>query len=62
MSINQFKEKIKGFVEGQKEELLLSLIIVFVGLGSFGLGKLSALEDAKGQICLLYTSPSPRDH
>lgn len=50
MSINQFKEKIKGFIEGQKEELLLSLIIIFVGLGSFGLGKLSALEDVKGQI------------
>lgn len=44
MSINQFKDKIKGFIISQKIEILLSLIIIFVGLASFGLGRLSVSE------------------
>lgn len=44
MSINQFKEKIKGVLASKRDELLVSGIIILVGFGSFGLGKLSVLE------------------
>ncbi len=44
MSINQFKDKIKGYLDIYKEEILVALVIILVGFGSFGLGKLSVSE------------------
>lgn len=44
-SINEFYQKIKVLVASSKEEIVVSLIIIFVGLASFGLGKLSVLEE-----------------
>lgn len=43
-SINEFLAKIKAFCIEMKEEILVCLIIIFVGLASFGLGKLSVSE------------------
>lgn len=41
-------EKIKSFLNSEKgQNLLIILIIIFVGLGSFFLGRLSKLNDSK---------------
>ena len=47
MSIHNLVEKIKSFEE--KQEIVTMLIVILVGVGSFGLGRLSADE---------YSSPS----
>lgn len=44
MSINDFMNKIKGQIAIDGNTILILLIIVFVGLGSFGLGRLSRGE------------------
>ena len=42
MSINNYMEKIKQFIETDKgKDILVIIIIILVGLGSFGLGRLS---------------------
>ena len=65
MSIKDFTEKIKPFwtrTKGYfygikdslkiKEDLFVALLIVIVGLASFGLGKLSSLENEKTPISI----------
>lgn len=41
MSINDFLNKIKGEMDIDRTTLLCLLVIILVGLGSFGLGRLS---------------------
>jgi len=65
MSIKDFAEKIKPFyarIKGYfyevkrslkiKEDLFIALLIVLIGLTSFGLGKLSSLEKQKTPISI----------
>ncbi len=44
MSINDFMNKIKGQIGIDRNTLLTLLILVFVGIGSFGLGRLERGE------------------
>ena len=49
MSINDYIEKIKLFLESEKgKDLLTVLILVLVGLGSFGIGRMSTGGDKEG--------------
>lgn len=47
MSINDFMNKIKGKIGIDGNTALILLILVFVGLGSFGLGRLSRVEETQ---------------
>jgi hypothetical protein len=43
-------EKIKQFVESEKgKDILIVIIVILVGLGSFELGRLSKGDDSQGQ-------------
>ena len=66
MSIKDFTEKIKPILDDMKsrfsviknnikikEDLFIALLIVLVGLASFGLGKLSVLEAQKTPISVI---------
>lgn len=53
-SIQDLKEKIKGFTDEHRpnlrtipDDLFLGLIIILVAFGSFGLGRLSKIEGSK---------------
>ena len=49
MSINDYTEKIKGFIQSdQGKDVLVILIVILVGLGSFELGRLSKDNDSIG--------------
>ena len=49
-SINEFYQKIKVFILSSKENIAISIIIIFVGLASFGLGRLSVLEEVDDEV------------
>lgn len=49
-SINEFYQKIKVFIVASKENIVISIIIIFVGLASFGLGRLSVLEEVDDEV------------
>lgn len=49
-SIKQFYQKIKGVCLESKEEIVVSCIIIFVGLSSFGLGQLSVKNETSSEI------------
>lgn len=53
MSINDFMNKIKGQINIDRTNILLILILVLVGVSSFGLGRLSALEGSKNDLSIL---------
>ncbi len=56
MSINDSREKIKQFIDSEKgKDILIVLIVILVGLGSFQLGRLSK-EDSSEGLKLDYTS------
>ncbi|MFA5791605.1 MAG: hypothetical protein WC884_01040 [Candidatus Paceibacterota bacterium] len=49
MSINDSKEKIKQFIESKKgKDILIVIIVILVGLGSFELGRLSKEATSEG--------------
>ncbi len=49
MSINNFMEKIKLFLESEKgKDILVIMIVVLVGLASFELGRLSKQDSSNG--------------
>ena len=51
-------QKIKLFIESEKgEDILVVLIVILVGIGSFELGRLSK-SDRSGGIKIEYTDPS----
>lgn len=55
MSINDSREKIKQFIDSEKgKDILIVLIVILVGLGSFQLGRLSK-EDSSEGLKLEYT-------
>jgi len=57
MNINYLKEKIKGFVEFiDRKDIVITLIIIFVAFSSFGLGRLSKIEENKEDINIIYPS------
>jgi len=46
-SISDFMEKIKQFITGEQgKDILTILIVILVGLGSFGLGRLSKTNNS----------------
>lgn len=47
MNIQGFRAKIKGYADDAIGEWGLFALVLLVGLGSFGLGRLSALYEAK---------------
>lgn len=58
VSIANIMQKIKYFLESDKgKNFLVVLIVILVGLGSFGLGRLSKSQETKG-VDLLYKDKS----
>lgn len=55
MSIQQFVEEIKKTLSG---DLYVMLVIIFIGLSSFGLGRLSALEEQREPVRIVKPSNS----
>jgi len=65
MSINDFKEKINRFVSNVNEDVIIVFIIILVALASFGLGRLSVIEENRQPIILenvASVSSSLKDH
>ena len=50
MSINDIAKKIKGFIEEREKDIFIGLLVLVTALGSFGLGRLSRLEERKTPI------------
>jgi len=50
MSIRDFKEKINSFLSNINEDIIIVLIIILVALASFGLGRLSKIEENREPI------------
>ena len=48
--IHELLNKVKRFYEGNKQDLFIAAIIFLVGLGSFGLGRLSVIWPKKEPI------------
>jgi len=48
--LSQYSKKVKQWILVNKSDIFLSLIILLVGLGSFGLGRLSVLWPKKEPI------------
>ena len=60
MSIKDISEKIKGIAVGlERKEIYTLAIIILVGFSSFGLGRLSAIEDSRQPIRIEYPEGSP---
>jgi len=51
-SIQEWKQKIKNWTEDAVGEWGLVAIVILLGLGSFGLGRLSALEDVRPPVAI----------
>ena len=51
-NIQEFLQKSKGLVEEGIDNLGLIIVILLAALGSFGLGRLSALEDARPPVAI----------
>lgn len=51
-SISEIGPQIKGWLEANAEGWGIPLIVVLVGLGSFGLGRFSAFEDARPAVAI----------
>lgn len=62
-SIREWGLKIKLWLDQNAEVWGLPLLVVFLGLASFGLGRFSALEDARPAIAIhqapMATNPTP---
>ena len=58
--INNFLQKIKQFLKSETaNNLYIVLIIILVAFGSFGLGRLSKVEEKKESISIEYPSDLP---
>ena len=55
-SIKEIVEKIKHFYTNLPSELFMVIMLILVGFSSFGLGRLSALEQNKQHISLTYNT------
>ena len=53
-SIKEIVEKIKLFYTSMPLEPLFAVVVVLVGFASFGLGRLSVLEETREQVKLTY--------
>jgi len=51
--LSNIQEKIKYFVEDNKSDLLVAVAVFLVGLGGFGLGRLSAIWSEKKPITII---------
>ncbi len=58
-SIPELYTKIKNRTEDGLREWGVGIIVMLVGLGSFGLGRLSVVETPQGPVTLLEASSSP---
>lgn len=48
--LSEYLKKVKGWCRANKSDLFTAAVIFLVGLGSFGLGRLSAVWPEKGPI------------
>ncbi len=55
-SIKEIGDKIKHFYTHLPVEVLFSIIIILVGFSAFGLGRLSALDESRQDVTLLYNN------
>ena len=55
-SIKEIVEKIKHFYTNLPDELFMVIMLILVGLSSFGLGRLSLLEQNKQHVSLTYNT------
>ncbi len=55
-SIKHLSTKIKVFITSAKEEILVMLIIILVGFGSYGLGRLSVNQSEGARIEIIKAS------
>jgi hypothetical protein len=54
-NINYLKEKIKSFIEFvDRKDIVTALIIILVAFSSFGLGRLSKIEENRENISIIY--------
>ena len=51
--IKDYREKVNGWARGRKGEIFTATVIFLVGLGSFGLGRLSALQTQKQPVTII---------
>lgn len=56
--LSDYVQKVKSFYQDSKRDLFIAAIIFFVGMASFGLGRLSVLWPKKEPITI--TNDSPR--
>lgn len=68
MSIKDFSEKIKHFSplkalwwNALSDDLFLGLVVVLVGIGAFGLGRISKIEGSKAPIRIENEPMAPAD-
>ena len=52
MNIPEFWLKIKNLIEDVMSEWGILIIVILVGIASFGLGRLSAIEEAKSPVSI----------
>lgn len=56
--VNNYVEKVKSLFEERRQDLYIAALIFLVGLGSFGLGRLSALWPKKEPLRISDTKPN----
>jgi len=59
--IAEYQEKVKSYVSANKSDLFTAALIFLVGLGSFGLGRLSAIWPDKQPIRVTESHASSTD-
>lgn len=59
--IPNIREKIKRIPHPVREDIFIAVVILFVGLISFALGRISALEEGKGSFEVLYLENTPTE-
>ncbi|MEK7099124.1 MAG: hypothetical protein AAB916_01240 [Patescibacteria group bacterium] len=59
MMIGEYREKVNAWVGEHKSDLFIAGVIFLVGLGSFGLGRLSAIMPAKPPLRII--TPEAKD-
>ena len=62
LNIQEIKQKIKNTMEDAVGEWGLIAIVLLVGLASFGLGRLSALEEARPAVSIRQAAAAGQAH
>lgn len=59
--IPNIREKIKAIPHPLQEDVFIALVILFVGIISFFLGRISALEEGREHFEILYLENTPQE-